>query len=223
IALLPNPIGTVAENDPSAPATVDATDDAPLVASTEDTVTFARGAVVPVTVVDVAASVLPFAGAVIVTPSAPGGPCATYRRAVNCGVSWFRPVARARISRSSCACAQVSGEADPAAFPSVKPMDAVARSLPNGDASRSGFSHACSGTRPTPEEKFSIAVSRGAALLRLPAATSDSARSPDSTGHRCPVPRPVGAHGAPAGEHLVWPGWAPAPSAVPGAAELRYG
>src|SRR5690349_6001767 len=170
-------------------------------------VTFARGAVVPVTVVDVAASVLPLAGAVIAVLSAPGGPCATYRCVVNCGVSTVRPVAMARISRSSWACAQVSGDADPAALPSVKPMDAVNGSLPNGEAGRSGFSHACSGTKPTPEEKFSIAVSRDAAPLRWCPATSDSARSPDSTGHRCPVPVPVGAHGAPTVEHVVWLGW----------------
>ena len=92
-------------------------------------------------------------------------------------------------------------------MPSVKPMDAVAGSLPNGEAGRSGFSHACSGTRPTPEEKFAIAVSRDAAPLRLCSATSDSARSPDSTGHRCPVPVPVVGHGSPTVRAEVWLGW----------------
>jgi hypothetical protein len=88
IALLPNPIGTVAEKDPSAAATVDVTDDdAPLLVSTDDTVTFAPGVAVPVTAVDVAARVLPLAGAVIVTGTAPGGPCTTYRCLVNRGVS----------------------------------------------------------------------------------------------------------------------------------------
>ena len=56
-------------------------------ASCDSTLTCAPGVVVPVTVVDVAASVLPLAGAVIVTVSAPGGPCVTYRCVVNCGVS----------------------------------------------------------------------------------------------------------------------------------------
>src|SRR4029077_6098571 len=194
--------------EPSAAAFVDVTEDgAPVVESTDSTVTFARGVVVPVTAVYVAASVLPLAGAVMVTGSAPGGPCARYRCVVNCGVSTVWPAARARISRSSCAWAQVSGDADPAAFPSVKPMDAVSGSLPNGDAGRSGFSHACSGTRPTPDEKFSIALSSDAAPDMLPPATSDSARSPDSTGHRCPVAVPVGAHGAPTVEQVVWLGW----------------
>src|SRR5262249_60066167 len=118
-ALLPKPFSNVAKNDQSGADTVDATDDAPLVVSTDDTVTFAPGAVVPVTAVEVAASVLPFAGAVIATLSAPGGPCVTYRRVVNCGVSRLRRVACARISRSSWAWAQVSGDADPAAFPSA--------------------------------------------------------------------------------------------------------
>ena len=131
ITLLPNPIGTAAENDPSGAAVVAVTaDGAPLVASSDSMLTRAPGAVVPVTVVDVAASVLPLTGAVMFTVSAPGGPCATYRRVVNCGVSGVWPVASARISRSSWAWAQVSGDAEPAALPSVKPMEAVAGSLP---------------------------------------------------------------------------------------------
>ena len=61
--LLPNPIGTGAENDPSAAAFVDVTAEAaPLVVSCVSMVTFAPGAVVPVTVIDVAASVLPSVG-----------------------------------------------------------------------------------------------------------------------------------------------------------------
>ena len=111
------------------------------------------------------------------------------------------------MSRSSCAWAQVSGDAEPAALPSVKPIEAVAGSLPNGEAARSGSSQACSGTRPTPEEKLIIAWSRDCAPEADPAARSDSARSPDRFGHRCPVPMSVGGHGAPVVVHEVWLGW----------------
>ena len=111
------------------------------------------------------------------------------------------------ISRSSCAWAQLSGDADPAAWPSVNPIDAVAGSLPKGEAARSGSSQACSGTSPTPEEKLIMASSRSAALPAWPSARSDSARSPDRTGHRCPVPMSVGGHGAPGVVQEVWLGW----------------
>jgi hypothetical protein len=78
IALLPKLTGTVAENDPSAAAVVVVTEaGAPVVASADSIVTVAPGAVVPVTVVEVAASVLPDAGSVIVTGSEPGGPFVT--------------------------------------------------------------------------------------------------------------------------------------------------
>src|ERR1700758_4958782 len=104
------------------------------------------------------------------------------------GVSTLRPVPREAISRSSWAWAQLSGDADPAALPSVNPMDAVAGSLPYGEAARLGSSQACSGTSPTPDEKLIIAWSRDCALLVCPSDRSDSARSPDRFGHRCPVP-----------------------------------
>ena len=123
------------------------------------------------------------------------------------GVSTLRPVPSEAISRSSCAWAQVSGDADPAALPSVNPMDAVAGSLPYGEAARSGSSQACSGTSPTPDEKLIIAWSRDSAPLADPAARSDSARSPDRFGHRCPVPVSVGGHGAPGTVHESWLGW----------------
>src|SRR5436190_23254468 len=123
------------------------------------------------------------------------------------GVSTLRPVPSEAMSRSSWAWAQVSGDAEPAAFPLVNPIEAVAGSLPYGEAGRSGFSQACSGTRPTPDEKLIIAWSRACAPLADPAARSDSARSPDRFGHRWPVPTPVGAHGAPVVVHEVWLGW----------------
>ena len=89
----------------------------------------------------------------------------------------------------------------------MNPIEAVAGSLPNGEAARSGSSQACSGTSPTPEEKLTIAWSRACAPPADPAARSDSARSPDRFGHRCPVPVPVGGHGAPGTVHEDWLGW----------------
>src|SRR6266699_5019121 len=138
------------------------------------------------------------------------------------GVSTLRPVPSEAMSRSSWAWAQVSGDAEPAAWPLVNPIEAVAGSLPNGEAARSGSSQACSGTSPTPEEKLIIALSRDWAPEAEPTARSDSARSPDRFGHRCPVPMPVGGHGAPVVVHLVWLGWSqsPYPSALPLAASL---
>ena len=56
------------------------------------------------------------------------------------GVSTLRPVPSEAMSRSSCAWAQVSGDAEPAALPLVKPIEAVAGSLPYGEAGRSGSS-----------------------------------------------------------------------------------
>jgi len=75
---VPKLTGTVAENDPSAAAVVLVTAvGAPVVVSADATVTADPGAVVPVTVVEVTASVLPWAGAVMVTGSEPGGPAVT--------------------------------------------------------------------------------------------------------------------------------------------------
>ncbi len=84
------------------------------------------------------------------------------------------------------------------AWPSVKPIDAVVGSLPYGEAGRSGCSHTCSGTRPTPDAELSMKPSCPAAPVapvRSPTVRSCSARSPDSTGHGCPVPVSVVAHG----------------------------
>lgn len=78
IALLPKLTGTVAEKDPSAAAVVPVTEaGAPVVVSSEATLTDAPGAVVPVTVVDEAARVLPGAGEVMLTGSEAGGPFRT--------------------------------------------------------------------------------------------------------------------------------------------------
>src|SRR5262249_54526031 len=131
IALLPKPTGTVAEKEPSAAAVVLVTEaGVPVVVSADATVTDAPAVVLPVTVVDVTASVLPLAGAVIVTVSAPGPPWVRYRAVVTAGVSTLRPAASDRISRTSWAWAQVSGDADPAAWPLTNPMEAVAGLLP---------------------------------------------------------------------------------------------
>ena len=100
------------------------------------------------------------------------------------GRSPIRPLPRLLISRSSCAWAQVSGDAEPAACPSWKPIDAVVGSVPNASAARSGSSQACSGTRPTPDAERSMNASCARASEVLPIASADSARSPESTGHR---------------------------------------
>src|SRR5450756_479773 len=77
ITLLPKLTGTVAEKDPSAAAVAAATvAGAPVVVSAASTVTADPGVVVPVTVVAETARVLPAAGAVMVTGSAPGAPWA---------------------------------------------------------------------------------------------------------------------------------------------------
>ena len=75
MTLLPNPTGTLAENEPSLAATVLVTDAAaPVVVSAEPRSAEAPGEVVPVTVVVADPSVAPEAGAVRVTVSAPGAP-----------------------------------------------------------------------------------------------------------------------------------------------------
>ena len=54
--------------------------------------------------------------------------------------------------------------------PRRKPIDAVSGGVPYGEAGRSGFSQACSGTRPTPEAEAFIAASsavRGAPVAAL--------------------------------------------------------
>ena len=70
------------------------------------------------------------------------------------------PLPRSVTSRRYCAWAQISGEAEPAGLPFVKPMDAVAGSEPYGDAATAGSSQACSGTIPSPEVMSCMACSR---------------------------------------------------------------
>jgi hypothetical protein len=106
----------VTENDPSAAATaVPVLDGVPVVVSRDSTTTFAPGTVVPVTAVVAVVTAVPEAGAVSVTLIAPGGACVTYRFVVTSGVSSARPAPMSRMSRSSWAWAQVSGDAEPAA------------------------------------------------------------------------------------------------------------
>ena len=71
--------------------------------------------VVPVTAVVAVVTAVPDAGAVSVTASAPGGGWVTYRCVVTDGVSSVRLAPMSRMSRSSWAWAQVSGDAEPAA------------------------------------------------------------------------------------------------------------
>ena len=157
----------------------------------------APGAVVPETVTVASVTFAPGVGEVIVTGNGPGIPWLTYRSVTICGVSRSRPALRSIASRAYWAWAQVSGLAEPAAPPSVKPIDAVVGSVPYGEAARSGSSQACSGSRPWPDCMFCIDCSRLRADDGSAAARSYSPRSPLSTGHRWPVPVSVGGHGAP--------------------------
>src|ERR1700722_2853118 len=78
ITLLPKLTGTVAWKEPSAAAVVLVTEaGAPVVVSSEATLTDAPGLAVPVTVVEDTARVAPEAGPVIVTGSLVGGPLVT--------------------------------------------------------------------------------------------------------------------------------------------------
>ena len=122
------------------------------------TSTVAPGAVVPVTVDGRRGHRAPSAGAVTVSGA---------RRAAAAGRTG-RPRSPAAPPAGRRRCAAISRPAGPgprsAARPSRPPRRWRSRStrspaaLPNGDAGRSGFSQACSGTRPTPED---VAVHRG--------------------------------------------------------------
>ena len=76
-----------------------------------------------------------------------------------------------------------------AGWPLVKPIDAVVGSVPNGDAARSGSSHACSGSRPCPEVMFAIAVEQRGRADAVAGGDVVLAALAASTGHRWPEPR----------------------------------
>ena len=77
----------------------------------------------------------------------------------------------------------MSGDAEAAALPLVKPIEAVFGLLPNGEAGTSGSSQACSGTSPRPEDICCVATARLVAAVTSPLCRSCSARSPSSSGH----------------------------------------
>src|SRR4051794_2933031 len=143
----PKSASTWADQEPSAAAVTVARSEPTVSMPTRLTSTVAPGGAVPLTVVAPATAWFA-TGAVIVTsafaggawstyrrvgvlgraafapggvigPSAfAGGAWSTYRRVVMSGRSTIRPVERFTISRSSWACAQVSGAAEPAGWPS---------------------------------------------------------------------------------------------------------
>ena len=86
-------------------------------------------------------------------------------------------------------------------------------SVPKGEAGTVGWSsQTCSGSSPWPEVILRIAVSSDAAVAAVAVlAMSYSPRSPDSTGHRWPVPVSVGGHGAPVTVQLEPLGWKQSP------------
>src|ERR1700729_1757219 len=168
--------------------------------------TFAPGAVAPLTLV-VAMGVIEFAaGELIVSGTTVGGPDATYRLCVIAGWSSTVPVPRSRTTRRYCAWAQISGVAEPAALPLVKPIEAVVGSDPYGEAGVSGSSQTCSGIRPRPQPIRCIAIASRDAPAVSPACSSCSARSPVRTGQTWPDPVPLVNHGSPVGEQLVGSG-----------------
>ncbi len=121
----------------------------------------------------------------------------TYRDLVTAGWTTLRWAARSPASRTNDAADHVSGEAEPAAPPLVKPIDAIVGSVPNGDGATAVVSQSCSGMSPTPDENAAIVLSSAAAPEAFPVARLCSPRSADSAGQTCPVPLPLGAHGWP--------------------------
>jgi hypothetical protein len=128
--------------------------EAPIAVPVTATSTVAPGAVVPPTVAEAASTVidgrvrlvgtsppLTASGAVTLSGAA-AGPLpdaeSAYRAATIDGCSCRLPDAISAIRRSSCACAQVSGAADPSGWPSTNPIDAVVGSDPYGDAGTPG-------------------------------------------------------------------------------------
>ena len=108
------------------------------------------------------------------------------------------------MSRTCWACAQVSGEAEPAAPPFSNPMDAVSGLVPKGDAGRSGFSQACSGTSPMPgreplHAEQQLGGRRRVTGLQVLLGALAGEHRPHVPGARV---APVG-HGLPVGEQLV--------------------
>ena len=136
--------------------------------------------------VEVAAGVAAAPGAVtlMVSGTAAGGALLTYRARVMAGWSSRCPVSRSSTSLMYWAWAQISGAAEPAALPLVNPIEAVRGSLPYEEAGTSGSSHACSGTRPRPDDICRRVAARLAAPETSPVCRSCSARSPSSSGHR---------------------------------------
>ena len=122
---------SVTANRPAPSATPPAVVVSPVRPTDADaTLTRAPGAVVPLTTVDDAAVTVPSAGAVTVSANAGGG--VAYRSRTSAGCSAGRvPADRDSVSRTCCAWAHVSGDAEPAACPLWNPMDAVSGAVPD--------------------------------------------------------------------------------------------
>src|SRR5450755_3977886 len=206
--VVPVGIGIVAENAPCESATVATTvlvlaGDAGWPAATS---TRAPGVVVPVTTVLAPVTVAPLAGEAIVTGVSAGAAGSRYRARVSRGWSIRVPAWRSSTNLRYCAWPQISGAAEPAALPLLKPIEAVVGSAPNGDAGVSGSSHTCSGTYPKPQAIRWKSTARPEAAALSPDWRSCSARSPLSSGHRWPEPTAWVNHGSPVGEQVVGSG-----------------
>ena len=124
------------------------------------------------------------------SPSAPCGPACCGRSAWSCsagGRARGPPRRRASAGRTGPRTTSAPRPSRPACRSRSRSTPSPGR-VPNGEAARSGASHACSAMRPTPEDMLRIASRRESAAPVMPRSTSYWPRSPASTGHRWPLP-----------------------------------
>ena len=186
---VPGVTGAATLKVPSAAAVVVTGDAAvPLSVLTLSTSIVAPGLAVPITITGDPETALRSAGAVTLSAASAGGGFVTYRSATTLGVSTGVPAPSPATSRTNWAADHVSGAAEPAGPPLRNPIEATVGSVPYGEAARSGSSQFCSGIRSTPEANLAMPSSSRAAVVASPTCSACSPRSPDSTGHRWPVP-----------------------------------
>ena len=135
--LVPAAAGTPTAKDPFVPAVVVAVVVALLLSvATSAMSILASGAAVPATVTLWPAAVRSVGD--VTVRAVVFWVWVTYLLVVWVGFSRSRPADRSAVSRTCDADPQVSGEAEPSAFPLVKPIDAVAGSEPKGDGGAFG-------------------------------------------------------------------------------------
>ena len=128
--LVPPVIGTSMLKEPSEAAGAETTVVAELASVfVAATYTVLPAAVVPLTVTGEPVTEAWSSGLVTVRLVLPWL-CATYRACVTAGSATLRFAARSAVSRTNDAADQVSGDADPAAWPFAKPIEASVGSVP---------------------------------------------------------------------------------------------